>query len=115
MLRENTRILTDVQDVTSDESIPFTSTPKKNPRTDVTHMGTGGGTYSSPAHSSSTYNSPAYSRSTYNSPAYSGQTPMASRSMPLTATSTTQTKPKKTLAATFCRYPSDDDKRMDLV
>ena len=103
MLRENTRILTNVQDVTSDENIPITSTPKKNPRMDVTRMGTGRGTYSSPAYSSLTYNSLAYST----------QTPLASRSMP-TASTSTQTKPKKTLAATFCGYPSNEE-RMDLV
>ena len=95
-MRENTRVLPDVQDVTSDASIrmPVTSTPKK--QMDVSRLG----------------------RSTYNVLAYSGPTCGAplSRSLPATtstADKASQTKPKKTLAATFCRYPSEDEE--DLV
>ena len=59
IMRENTRVLMDVQDVTSDASIrtttstPITSTPKKNPQTDVTHLGR------------SSYHVPAYSKPMY--------------------------------------------------
>ena len=87
LLRENTRVLTDV---TSEISTPIISTPKKNPQTDVTRLGR------------SAYSSPAYSSSMYTS-----QTP-------LTMSTASQTKPKKTLAATFCGYPSDD-KDMDIL
>ena len=97
LLRENTRVLTDIQDVTFDVSTPITSTPKKNPQMDVTWLGR------------SSYNSPAYSGLMYTS-----QTPLASRSLPTTTSTASQTKPKKTLAATFCGYPSDDEE-MDLV
>ena len=98
IMRENTRVLTDVQDVTSDASIhmPVTSTPRKQPQKDVSRV----------------------SRSTYNSPAYSGPvytTPL-SRSLPSSVPKTdkaTQTKPKRTLAATFCGYPSEEEE--DLV
>ena len=65
---------------------------------DITRLGMGRSMYSSPAYSGSMY---------------STQTPMASRSMPTTSTAS-QTKPKKTLVATFCGYPSDDEE-MDLV
>ena len=97
LLRENTRVLTDVQDVTSDVSTLITITPKKNPQMDVTRLGR------------SSYNSPAYSGSMYTS-----QTQLASRSLPATMSSASQTKPKKTLAATFCGYPSDDEE-MDMA
>ena len=58
IMGENTRILTDVQDVTSDASIcmPVTSTPKKSPPKDVSRLGR------------TTYNSPAYSGPTYSTP-----------------------------------------------
>ena len=82
-------MLTDVQDVTSDVSTPITSTPKKSPQTDVTRLGTGRSTYSSPAYSGSMY---------------STQTPLAKRSMSTMSTAS-QTKPKRTLAAIFCGYP----------
>ena len=68
---------------------PITSTPKKNLRMDATRLGTRGGAYSGPAS-------------------------IASRNMPLTAAASTKAKPRKTLAATFCGYPSDEE-RMDLV
>ena len=86
LLGENTRVLTDVQDVTADVSTHITSTPKKNPQTDVTQLGR------------STYSSPAYS-----GPMYTTQTPLTSRSMPATTSTASQTKPKKTLATTFRR------------
>ena len=98
---KNTRVLTEVQDVTSDASIhsttstPITSTPKKNLQTDVAHLGR------------SSYHVPAYS-----GPTYSKQTPL-SRSLLATTSTASQTKPKKTLAATFCGYPSEDEE--DLV
>ena len=98
IMRENTRVLTDVQDVTSDASIcmPVTSMPKKTPQMDVSRLG----------------------RSTYNGPAYSGPTysTLLSRSLPAattTADKASQTKPKKTLTAMFCGYPSED--KEDLV
>ena len=98
IMRENTRVLTDVQDVTSDTSIcmPVTSTPKKTPPKDVSRLGR------------TTYNSPAYSGPTYSTP--------LSRSLPAAVPSidkATQTKPKRTLAATFCGYPSEEEE--DLV
>ena len=83
-MRENTRVLTDVQDVTSDASIhmPVTSTPKKTPQRDVSRLGR------------STYSGPAYSGPTYNTP--------LSKSLPAAMPT-----------ATFCGYPSEDEK--DLV
>ena len=86
IMRENTRVLTDVQDVTSDASVRttstlVTSTPKKNPQTDVTRLG------------GSSYHVPAYSGPTYSAP--------LSRSLPATtptADKASQTKPKKTLS-----------------
>ena len=94
LMRENTRVLTDVQDVTSDASIriPVKSTPKKTPTKDVSRLGR------------TTYNSPAYSGPTYSTP--------LSRSLAAavpTIDKATQTKPKRTLAATFCGYPEDED------
>ena len=85
IMRENTRVLTDIQDVTSDASIhmPVTRTPRKTPQRDVSRLGR------------STYSSPAYSGPTYNTP------PSADKA--------TQTKPKRTLAATFCGYPSENE------
>ena len=97
IMRENTRVLTEVQDVTSDASIhtttrtPITNTPKKNPQADVTRLGR------------SLNHVPAYS-----GPTYSAQTPL-SRSLPVTTSTASQTKPKKTLATTFCGYPSEDE------
>ena len=89
-MRENTRVLTDVQDIKSDATIrtPVTSTPQKQP------LSTG-----------------TPSRMPYTTPAYSGQvytTPL-SRSLPHTQDKASQTKPKRTLAATFCGYPSDEE------
>ena len=59
IMRENTRILTDVQDVTSDASIhmPATSTPRKVPLSTSTPART-------------PYVTPAYSRPTYTAPPY---------------------------------------------
>ena len=45
-----------------------------------------------------------YGRPTYTAPPY---TAPLSRSLPHTADKASQTKPKRTLAATFCGYPSD--------
>ena len=85
MLRENTRVLKDVQDVTADASIrttstPKTSTPKRNPQMDVSRLGR------------STYSVPAYSEL-----AYTAHTPLTKRSLPATTSTVSQTKPKKTL------------------
>ena len=88
-MRDNTRILTDVQDVTSDASIHMPaapSTPKKVPLSTSTPART-------------PYVTPAYGRPTYTVP--------LSRSLPHTVDKASQTKPKRTLAATFCGYPSD--------
>ena len=87
-----------MQDVTSDARIhmPVTSMPKKTPQMDVSRLGR------------STYNAPAYSGPMYSAP--------LSRSLPAltsTADKASQTKPKKTLAATFCGYPPEDEE--DLV
>ena len=51
------------------------------------------------------------SRAPFATPAYSGSaytTPL-SRSLPHTQDKASQTKPKRTLAATFCGYPSDEE------
>ena len=95
IMRENTRVLTDVQDVTSDASIrmPVTSTPRKQP-------------LSASNPSKAPYAMPAYSGPAYMAPAY---TAPLSRSLPHTQDKASQTKPKRTLAATFCRYPSDEE------
>ena len=100
IMRENTRILTDVQDVTSDASIRMpaaTSTPIKPPQST-----------SLPARAQ--YGTSAYGRPTYTVPPYS--TPL-SRSLPHTADRASQTKPKRTLAATFCGYLSDIEEEED--
>ena len=103
IMRENTRILTDVQDVTSDTSIRMpaaTSTPIKPPlRPQSTSL---------PARAQ--YGTSAYGRPTYSAPPYS--TPL-SRSLPHTADRASQTKPKRTLAASFCGYPSDIEEDSD--
>ena len=93
IMRENTRVLTDVQDLTSDASIrmPVTSTLRKQPQS-----------------------AGKVSRTPCTSPAYSGPvytTPL-SRSLPNTVHTqdkASQTNPKRTLAATFCGYPSDEE------
>ena len=94
LMRDNTRNLTDVQDVTPDASIHMpaaTSTPKKAPLSTSTPART-------------PYVTPAYGRPTYTAPPY---TAPLSQSLPHTVDKTCQTKPKRTLAATFCGYPSD--------
>ena len=94
IMRDNTRILTDVQDVMSDASIHMpaaTSTPRQAPLSTSTPART-------------PYVTPAYGRPTYMAPPY---TAPLSRSLPHTADKASQTKPKRTLAATFCGYPSD--------
>ena len=76
IMRENTRVLTDVQDVMSNASIrtPVTSTPRKQPQKDVSRL------------SRTMYNSPAYS-----GPAYS--TPL-SRSLPTSCLLYTSPSPR---------------------
>ena len=94
IMRDNTRILTDVQDVTSNASIHMpaaTSMPKK------VLLST-----STPARMP--YVTPAYDRPTYTAPPY---TAPLSRSLPHTVDKASQTKPKRTLATMFCGYPSD--------
>ena len=81
LLRENTRVLTDVQGVTADASTPITSTPKRNPQMDVSRLGR------------STYSSAAYS-----GPTYTTRNPLTSRSLPATTSTASQTKPKKRLS-----------------
>ena len=76
--------------------MPVTSTPKKTSQRNVNRL------------DRSTYSSPAYSGPTYNTP--------ISRSLPAAAPfvdKATQTKPKRTLAATFCGYPFKEEE--DLV
>ena len=94
IMRDNKRILTDVQDVTSNASIHMpaaTSTPKKVPLSTSTPART-------------PYMTPAYGRPTYTAPPY---TVPLSRSLLHTADKASQTKPKRTPAAMFCGYPSD--------
>ena len=93
IMRENTKVLTDVQDVTSDASIrmPVTSTPKKQPPRDANR--TNGTVYSPP----------------YNGPVYRTPLSRSLRNPVPTTDKATQTKPKRTLAATFCGYPSEEE------
>ena len=81
IMRENTRILTDVQDVTSDASIHMpaaTSTPIKPPQSTNTPART-------------PYGTPAYGRPTYTAPPYT--TPL-SRSLPHTCLLYTSPSPR---------------------
>ena len=55
---------------------------------------------------------PAHGRPTYTAPPY---TAPLSRSLPHTVDKASQTKPKSTLAATFCGYPSDVKKKRTLI